>query len=376
MIRKETKYAYKDLTIVPAQVSDIESRSEVNCKDGDGYLPIFTAPMSCVVNEDNYKCFEDVGIHSILPTTVDYSIRKEHLVQGYWVAMSMSEAASCFLEDHVPHDILFCEKTMKLCIDVANGHMKKLLKMCKRIKSTCNNVGLKIEIMTGNIANPLTVLDYLIKYDIDYVRVGIGGGSGCTTTSNVGCHYPMGSLIAESYGCKNNWQTKGSEKKVKIVADGGIRNYDDVNKALALGADYVMIGGLFTEMIEAASKEYVKDHQYSGYLPFEFNIDKANMSDTMEEAKRSIINGNPMYHEVYGMSTKRAQEERGLTVLKTSEGTSHYKRIKYTLRQWTENMESYLKSIMSYCNARNLEEFIGKPELVVNSSASINSVNK
>lgn len=375
MIVKEQKYAYKDLTIVPAQVSDVESRNEVTPYDDYGYLPIFTAPMSCVVNENNYKCFEDVGIHSILPTTVDYSVRKEHLVQGYWVAMSMAEAALCFLGDHMSDDILFCGRTMKLCIDVANGHMKKLLLMCKRIKNACSNLGLKIEIMTGNIANPYTVLDYLINYDIDYVRVGIGGGSGCTTTSNVGCHYPMGSLIAESYGCKNNWQTRDSKKKVKIVADGGIRNYDDVNKALALGADYVMIGGLFTEMIEAASQEYEKD-QYGRYASVEIPFDKCKMYNSTEERKRLFIEQGLIYHEVYGMSTKRAQEERGLSVLKTSEGTSHYKQVKYTLKQWTDNMTSYLKSIMSYCNARKLEEFVGKPELVVNTYASINSVNK
>lgn len=368
MIRKETKYAYKDLTIVPERITHIASRSEVDCHDKDGYLPIFTAPMSCVVNESNYTSFEQCHIHSILPTTVDYDIRKEQLVKGYWVAMSMIEAKECFI-DNMRDDIRNCTNVMKLCIDVANGHMTKLFYLCHDIKTVCKEAGLAIEIMSGNIANPDTIREY-ITHDIDYVRVGIGGGSGCTTTSNTGCHYPMASLIEE---CK--YVQHGYAKKVKIVADGGIRNYDDVNKALALGADYVMIGGLFSEMVEAASKEYEMD-QYGRYLPFEFNIDKANMTDTMEEAKRSIINGNPMYHEVYGMSTKRAQQERGMSVLKTSEGTSHYKRIKYTLRQWTDNMESYLKSIMSYCDARNLKEFIGEPILVVNSSASINSVNK
>lgn len=365
-------YTYKDVTIIPAVISAVSSRSEVNCRDNNNYLPIFTAPMSCVVNEENYKCFEMNGIYSILPTTVDYNIRKEHLTKGYWVAMSMTEAEKCFLENipqYTTDKVLTCKNTMHLCVDVANGHMSKLLDLCDNIKKRCNDIGLKIEIMTGNIANPGTVLEY-IRHNIDYVRVGIGGGSGCTTTSNTGCHFPMATLIEQ---CKEIQCNRAV--KTKIIADGGIRNYDDVNKALALGADYVMIGGLFTEMIEAASQEY-ENNQYGQYIPIELIWSKYKMSDAAEKFKRQYIEQNILYHEVYGMSTKRAQEERGLSVLKTSEGTSHFKQVKYTLRQWADNMTSYLKSIMSYCNARKLDEFVGKPELVVNTYTSINSVNK
>lgn len=371
MIVKETKYAYKDLTIVPEKITHITSRSEVNCRNEEGYLPIFTAPMSCVVNEMNFECFEEKGIYSIMPTTVDIAIRKKTLVRGYWVAMSMNEARNCFI-DNIDDSIKKCTLTMHLCVDVANGHMRNLLELCDEIKTSCKSHNLNIEIMTGNVANPNTILEY-IKHDIDYVRVGIGGGSGCTTTSNTGCHYPMASLVNE---CKNiQWNRA---KKVKIVADGGIRNYDDVNKALALGADYVMIGGLFTEMIEAASKEYCINEysNYELYTIIDVKLDKYNMSDITENTKRNIIESKDIYHKVYGMSTKEAQKERGLSNLKTSEGTSHYKKIKYTLHQWTENMESYLKSIMSYCNCKNLEEFIGSPMLVVNSNMSVNSVNK
>lgn len=371
MIVKETKYAYKDLTIVPEKITHIASRSEVNCRDKEGYLPIFTAPMSCVVNERNFECFEEKGIYSIMPTTIDIDIRKKVLVKGYWVAMSMNEARDCFI-DNIDDNIKKCALTMHLCVDVANGHMQNLLDLCDKVKDTCKSFNLNIEIMTGNVANPMTILEY-IKHDIDYVRVGIGGGSGCTTTSNTGCHYPMASLVNE---CKKiQWNI---DNKVKIVADGGIRNYDDINKALALGADYVMVGGLFTEMMEAASKEYYRDEygNYKLYTIMDLKWDKYSMSDVTENTKRYQINSNELYHEVYGMSTKRAQEERGLTNLKTSEGTSHYKKIKYTLRQWTDNMESYLKSIMSYCDCKNLEEFIGSPMLVVNSNMSVNSVNK
>ena len=371
MINKETKYAYKDLTIVPSTISKVASRSEVNCRDEKGYLPIFTAPMSCIVNEKNFECFESRGIYSVLPTTVDINIREKYLIHGYWVAMSMNETREHFI-DNMSFNTQNCKQALHLCIDVANGHMQTLLDLCDEVKAACKTHNLSIEIMTGNIANPETILQY-VEHDIDYVRVGIGGGSGCTTTSNTGCHYPMASLIDEC-----NRILLNSDKTVKIVADGGIRNYDDINKALALGADYVMIGGLFSETIEAASKEYYLGDYSSYYLytVMDSNWDKYSMSNASECSKRNVINSEELYHKVYGMSTKEAQKERGLTNLKTSEGTSHYKKIKYTLSQWTENMEDYLKSIMSYCNARRLSEFIGVQTLVVNSVMSVSSVNK
>lgn len=76
--------------------------------------------------------------------------------------------------------------------------------------------------------------------------------SGCTTAANVSINYPMGSLIAECYKQKTQLGLK-----TKIVADGGMRNYSDIIKALALGADYVMIGSTFNKAIESAGFNYL-----------------------------------------------------------------------------------------------------------------------
>ena len=62
--------------------------------------------------------------------------------------------------------------------------------------------------------------------------------------------------------------------------------------------------------------------------------------------------------------------------LKTSEGKEKKVIVEYTMRQWVENMEDYLKSAMSYCNSRTLKDFIGKQNLIPNSPGELASVNK
>lgn len=368
MIINKTGYTYNDLTIIPSTTSGINSRKECDVYYQDGYLPIFTAPMSAVVNENNFECFEDVDICPVLPTTVDFEKRLQLLLEGKWCAFSMKEA-----NDLISDTFLDSVKTptyrpssYKICIDVANGHMTKLIDLAKDLREFFSENNLKLTIMAGNVANP----EVLKFYDgvIDLARVGIGGGSGCTTTSNTGIHYPLASLVSD---CREFIQK--NNLNVKLIADGGIRNYSDVNKALALGADYVMIGGLLTQMIEAASQEFNQDGLL---INLSTTLDKFNMSSDNEKKKRMLIDSKSVYHEIYGMSTKRAQQERGLHCIKTSEGTSHKYLVKYTLTQWSKNMKDYMKSAMSYCDCKNLFEFIGNVNLIPNSSLTVNSINK
>lgn len=368
MILNKTGYTYKDLTIIPSATSRINSRKECDVYYQDGYLPIFAAPMSAVVNENNFECFEDADIRPILPTTVSFEKRLQLFLDGKWCAFSMKEAndliSDVFLDSvksNTYHPISY-----KICIDVANGHMMKLIGLAKDLREFFSENNLKLTIMTGNVANP----EVLKLYDgvIDFARIGIGGGSGCTTTSNTGIHYPLASLVSD---CREFVQK--NHLNVKLIADGGIRNYSDINKALALGADHVMIGGLFTQMIEAASQEFTKDGKL---INLSVTLDKFNMSSDNEKNKRILIDSKNVYHEIYGMSTKRAQQERGLHHLKTSEGTSHKCLVKYTLTQWTKNMKDYMKSALSYCDCKNLFEFIGNVNLLPNSPLTVSSINK
>ena len=79
MILEEQGLSYADLTVIPAPISEIDSRKECNIFYEDGNLPIFTAPMMTVVNEYNYTLYEDNKINVIIPRTVKYKQRLDFL---------------------------------------------------------------------------------------------------------------------------------------------------------------------------------------------------------------------------------------------------------------------------------------------------------
>ena len=412
-ILKETGYSYGDLTIIPKCISDVKSRSECNPYYSDNKLPIFTAPMTCVVNEENFNYWDSCGIIPILPRTSlpNWKDKVDFIYTGSWTALGIDEFKKLISS---PLDkSLFKEDKIRILLDIANGHMLEIFKLSKEIKSIYGDDG--IELMAGNIANPDTYADYC-NAGIDYVRCSVGSGLGCLTTSNTGIHYPIASLIEKINEKK---AILGVKATTKIIADGGIRNYSDVIKALALGADYVMIGGLFTSLLESAAEfensgTFIHgiDMPNTGTIEYTFNINGIRILDAYkddwgdlevkyktserngylnltyivdifgpEEIKRRFLkvierHRDVLKKEFYGMSTKKAQTLMGKKNLKTSEGKEKSVYVTCTVKQWVENMEDYLKSAMSYCNSRTLGEFIGKQNLIPNSIGEINSVNK
>lgn len=318
--------SYSDISIIPAVKSSILSRKECNVYE-DNILPLFTAPMSSVVNLENYYQFQDNGIRPIIPRNIHIEDRL-HLCMNVFCAFSLNELK-------LYHK--FINKlpgTKYVLLDVANGHMKQVLTEIKKLNSS-------VVTMAGNIANPNTYLEYE-KAGVDYVRVGIGGGDGCLTASNTGCYYPYATLISEIKQLKTEHKCK-----CKIIADGGIKNYSDIIKALALGADYVMCGMLFSKMLT-----FGRDYTIFG-IPISYDIAKYLYKCKL-----------PIKCSFYGMSTKKAQKELNNSILKTSEGREHDVNIQYEVKQWVENFIDYLRSAMSYTNCTTLEKFKNNCELI------------
>lgn len=174
MLIKEMKYSYNDIAIVPAIKSNVEHRSECNPflgQYGKSYLPIFTAPMSTVINTDNFKLFEQNHIIPILPRNFDIETRIDYLRRGKWTAVGLQEFEDLFLNNDWDMEMY---PEVNVLIDIANGHMSKLHNMIydAKVKYKWSN---RFKIMAGNIANPMTYYE-LAKAGCDYVRVGIGGG--------------------------------------------------------------------------------------------------------------------------------------------------------------------------------------------------------
>jgi hypothetical protein len=354
MTEETKKFDFDDILITPKTYTKINSRfADINPYVTDDKnilsdrLPLFTAPMSSVLNDSNYNDFNEVGIRIVMPRTSNHKIYggSDPIFHSY----SIAEFEQYYVLDE--------ERTHPdyVLIDVANGHMNKIIQLAVKAKKKDQN----IVIMAGNIANPQTYKYYIESNSIDYVRVGIGNGNGCLTTQQTGVGYPKASLINECYKIKQEMINKGYVNPTKIVADGGMKDYSDIIKALALGADYVMVGSILNKALESSGQNYLYGFKISPMF-----------------AETCYNYGFTVKKQFYGMSTKLAQKKLGNNNLKTSEGVVRYRKIEYKIFDWVQNFEHYLRSAMSYTDARNLNEFIGKADFKLITENAFNRFNK
>lgn len=334
-------YSLDEICLIPTAVSKIEHRGDVNVFTNKNNYPIFTAPMASIVDETNVNILKDNHLNVIIPRSVDWNTRMALLKTGNWVAFGFKEAQHLYEHLELEYFIVDENHKIRICIDQANGHMESLLKLCKDLKL---RFGTNIKIMTGNIANPYAYREYA-KVGVDYIRAGIGGGNVCTTSVQTGIHYPMGSLLIK-LNEERNYVKKSIElgarylSTPKIIADGGFKRIDQCVKALALGADFVMLGEILARSEEASG------------------LTRPRLSDETFGKDR----------EYFGMSTEKAQIlvnnaslfKQDDFVPKHSEGQVKWIHVAYTLKEWLGDFEHALRSSMSYAGARLLKEYIGK----------------
>ena len=362
----DVKLNYNDITIVPEVTTSISSRSECNPYDDKGFLPIFASCMSSVVSVENTPIFNNNKIRVVIPRTYSYETRINRLKMDrvYFIAFSLNETKQLFSNNKTINSIFDAlrddDDTVNICIDLANGHMNNLIDIVKKIKTEYGN---KVVIMTGNIANPETYKVY-DEAGVDFCRCSIGTGAGCITSSLTGVHFPVFSLLKEMYEIKQN-----IGGRCNIIADGGIREYRDIQKAL-IYADYVMIGSVFNKAIESAGetrygKFYWNFNDIKIIRPFKtlFNygklVNSKDYSKVMDKIKMGEVE---VWKEYYGMASKKSQklinDANNLNnKLKTSEGKVRYYKVEFSLDGWVENEVDALRSAMSYTNSKTLEEY-------------------
>jgi len=343
------KFDFDDILTVPKVKTHINSRYQnIKLKHP---LPLFTAPMDTVVDNKNYLTFLSAGINVTLPRTVKYTEIPLNDASNVFVSMGFEDL------DH-EHKTTFrhIPKNSRILIDVANGHMQKIFDYCQDIKRWRPDIVL----MVGNIGNPETYKFYAKGECVDYIRVGIGNGGGCLTTKQSGVGYPMASLIYETHKVKELLRYENPSLNLPaIVADGGMKDYSDIIKALGLGADYVMIGSIFNKCLESCAQNYL----------YRIKINK-------KIAAWAFKKGLPVKKYFRGMSTKGAQKAMGKTSFKTSEGVVRFRKVEYRLRGWIENFEHYLRNAMSYNNAQTLDKYIGKAEICQITTKAYDRFNK
>ena len=149
---------------------------------------------------------------------------------------------------------LISNGTDLIVIDTAHGHSEKVLKTLVKVKKIIK----KIPICVGNIATG-EAAKKLYNSGADIIKVGIGPGSICTTRMVAGIGVPQISAIMEV-------KKALKKKKVKIISDGGIKFSGDIAKALAAGADAIMMGSIFAGTDESPGKKFrLKGKTYKQY---------------------------------------------------------------------------------------------------------------
>lgn len=386
LVKDRVFYTYDDVTIIPNEISEIEHRSECIPLDENGMLPLFTAPMDTVINENNFELFNNEMINPILPRTEKLDLRISFSTRGRWSAYSLGEFESTFCDEN---NKLEYEKNIKALIDVANGHMSKILSLARAAKNIYGN---DIILMAGNIANPETYKKYA-EVGIDYCRCSVGTGACCLTTTQLGIHYPMASLIDDIVNVREDMKREESFRKAngftkmyrnfpKIVADGGTRNYAHVIKALALGADYVMCGSVFSKMLESAAPKYCNSQEFLELHPIETTINEIkNITKKEDNGWYGEYDGKEIFLgditcKIYGMASRQGQIALNGKKKNTVEGKSRTINVEYTMHGWVENFIDYLRSAMSYVGVRTIDDFKKYSTLIVNSQNSVSSVNK
>lgn len=336
-------FSLDEIGLVPKSLSDVTSRKDVNPFYSTG-LPIFVAPMTCIIDQSNFETFKKVGVTPIYP------IRYNDLyptLTGFtgWVSVTLNNFKQLFIDN--PINLEEYPNYRKVLIDTANGHMHIIYNYVREAKQRYGN---NLTVMVGNIANPDTYLE-CCRAGVDYVRVGIGGGSGCLTSCLTGFHTTLPWLLQEINYIQTHDIILGNDSeyylkpfsdnireclacKTKVIADGGINSIDKAIKALALGADYVMMGKCFAECKEACGP---------------------------------IISGSKRTY--YGQASEQGQKDRFGQVKSEPEGTSSLISVKYSLKEFTNKFEAALRSAMSYAGAFTLDQFIGKVRYQIQSNS-------
>ena len=317
-------HSLDEIGLLPAVTSTVKSRKDVNPFYSNGNLPIFVAPMTCIVRNENYYKFEQNKFNAILPVSSVDNCYGKLFDDGRWIALTLNHFKMWFVDGRARKDVPY-----NILIDVANGHMQELYDGVREAKKGYA----MLKVMIGNIANPATYIE-CCDAGVDYVRVGIGGGKGCLTSVMTGIHASLPYLLENI----NAYRKNHKDAVTKVIADGGIDTTDKIIKCLALGADYVMMGRPFASCDGVCKAVTVRK-----------KVDPTTNDKTEE-----------YYGLYYGQASVEGQFDRFGEVKSYPEGTSIEVLIDKDLASFEQEIEASLRSAMSYCGAKTLSDFIGK----------------
>ena len=323
----EETVCFDDVLLKP-RYSNIKSRSEVDIGNDLGnqhyYLPIISSPMDTVTEEEMCLAMAGRGGLGVIHRYNSIDAQQKTIENLYNKISNVAVAIGVSDDFELRARACVASGASTLCIDVAHGHHVLVENAIKTLK---DRYGESVHVMAGNVAT-LEAFNDLSDWGADSIRVGVGGGSICSTRIQTGHGVPTLQSVID---CSK------TDRNALLIADGGFKTSGDVVKALAAGADFVMLGSM--------------------------------LAATDESPGETFISADGKRYKVYrGMASKEAQMEwRGKTA--SLEGVSTTVPYKGSVELILSELEQGIRSGFSYTGARTLAELQSRAQFIKQSSA-------
>lgn len=345
---QEIKFTFDDVMIVPAY-SEVPSRSDsfvntsVKMGKNSFRIPLIASNMDTITDIKMAAEMAALGGLGIIHRYMSVEDTRKRLIEwsqrGEWargnpLALSVGSVDNEMERkrlDVILRDAkrFWNDDEIILCIDLAHGDSKHMVKSVAAIRGDYKFSG---TLIAGNTAT-VEGTARLLEAGADIIRVGVGGGSACTTRQKTGCGVPQLSSVLDS-------AVAGP-----VISDGGHRIPSDVAKAIAAGADFIMLGGMLagtdcTPHWDEAMAHHQKSLQFGG------------VTELPEVSYR-------------GMASKEAREAFS-GIGKNAEGAAFRTKIKPegSTKEVVDHIMEGVRSAMSYVNSVTIPEFKERSQFI------------
>ena len=239
---------YSNILPIDTNIS-LSLTNKINLK-----VPFLSSAMDTVTESNMAIAIAKTGGIGVIHRNLKIKVQSEEIKKVKRKNLLVGAAIGTNEEDLERARALLDNGADLIVIDTAHGHSEKVIKVLSKLKKINN----KTAVCVGNIATGEAAKE-LYNSGADIVKIGIGPGSICTTRMVAGIGVPQISAIMEVKKALN-------KKKIKIISDGGIKFSGDIAKALAAGADAIMMGSIFAGTDESPGKKFkVKGKIYKQY---------------------------------------------------------------------------------------------------------------
>ncbi len=238
---------FDDVLLIPKYSNVLPSETDISLNLSKKIIlkvPFLSSAMDTVTESKMAVAIAESGGIGIVHRNLNIKKQSQEVIKVKKKKLVVGAAVGTNREDLERARSLIDNGCDLIVIDTAHGHSEKVLKTLSKLKK----INFNIPICVGNIATAAAAKK-LYNSGADIIKVGIGPGSICTTRMVAGIGVPQISAIMEVKGALKN-------KKIKIISDGGIKFSGDIAKALAAGADAIMMGSIFAGTAESPGKKF------------------------------------------------------------------------------------------------------------------------